>query len=84
MTTAKALKLPKVGNLLICIEMASRRIVHWIILPAWQCRIFGSVPVLWHWRTFGARKNVSALRRENAVPLNYPERRVIPSLRILC
>jgi len=49
-------------NLLICIGMANRKSLRWITLPAWHCRICGSVPVLWHWRTFGARKNDSELR----------------------
>jgi hypothetical protein len=41
--------------------MASRKSVAWITLPAWHCRICGSVPVLWQVRNVWGREGFSEL-----------------------
>jgi hypothetical protein len=50
-------------NLLICIGMASRKRVLKIKLPTCQCRISGSVPVLWHTRNARSKGERFDIRR---------------------
>jgi hypothetical protein len=59
---AKALRLPRVRNLLICSAIAGRKGVPQIPLPEWHCRIYGSVPIFWHKEKGGARETVSELK----------------------
>ena len=65
--------------------MTSRLTAPQVTVPAWHCRICGSVPVLQHTRrVWGRRKRFGIAWSESAPRLGLGRRRAIPSLRILC
>jgi hypothetical protein len=75
----------RLRNLLICTGMTSRLTAPQVTVPAWHCRICGSVPVLQHTRrVWGRRKRFGIAWSESAPRLGLGRRRAIPSLRILC